>query len=209
MCNFFSFVTEPDSHGGERFYFDWNYRKDHLKDDPQPSDSHSSICKHFGLTEDICNKYEFNPLTKKFVIDRINHIDDRIQAEEWVNNLDFKKIVEPLIIKPIVNPFDLPIIEVPTKEHILLLKEWASVWASVGDSVWASVWASVRASVGASVGAYCGSFVKADYKIDIDSSNKLWESGLVPSFDGKMWRLHSGKDAKIVFEISQEDLKGR
>jgi len=24
--------------------------------------------------------------------------------------------------------------------------------------------------------------------------------GLVPSFDGKVWRLHSGKDAKIIYE---------
>ena len=174
MCNFFSFVTEPDSHSGERFYFDWNYRKDHLKDDPQPSDSHSSICKHFGLTEDICNKYEFNPLTKKFVIDRINHIDDRIQAEEWVNNLDFKKIVEPLIIKPIVNPFDLPIIEVPTKEHILLLKEWASVWASVGDSVWASVWDSVWASVRDSVWASVRASVWASVGDSVRAS--VWDS---------------------------------
>jgi hypothetical protein len=29
----------------------------------------------------------------------------------------------------------------------------------------------------------------------------------VPSFDGKIWRLHAGKDAKIVYEISKEELK--
>jgi hypothetical protein len=28
----------------------------------------------------------------------------------------------------------------------------------------------------------------------------LWESGFVPSFDGKTWRLHAGKNAKIVYE---------
>jgi hypothetical protein len=29
----------------------------------------------------------------------------------------------------------------------------------------------------------------------------LWEQGLVPSFDGKTWRLHGGKDdAKILYE---------
>ena len=36
---------------------------------------------------------------------------------------------------------------------------------------------------------------------------KLWNRGLVPSFDGKIWRLHAGKKAKIVFEISKENLK--
>ncbi len=95
----------------------------------------------------------------------------------------------------------------------------ASVWASVGASVGASVWASVRASVGASVGvsvwvsvgasvgvsvwvsvwAYCSSFMDIKYKHDFSSAIKLWEKGLVPSFDGKIWRLH-GKGGKILWE---------
>jgi len=29
----------------------------------------------------------------------------------------------------------------------------------------------------------------------------LWERGLVPSFDGKTWRLHSGSEAKVVYEL--------
>ena len=152
MCQFFSFCTEPEGHGGKRFYFDWQYRKEHVNDE---NDSHSLICKHFGLNEDVCNKYEFNPLTKQFVVDMINSpVDDRIQAEEWVNRLDFKRVIEPLIIKPIVNPFDLPKAEL-TDEHKELLKQWDSVGNSVGASVvasvGASVWSSVRASVVASV----------------------------------------------------------
>ncbi len=95
-----------------------------------------------------------------------------------------------------------------------------SVWASVGDSVWdsvgASVWASVRDSVGASVGAYIGSLFpeiktwryyegeEKDYPYQ--SCVDLWKRGFVPSFDGKMWRLHSGKKAKIVYQISKEEL---
>jgi len=112
----------------------------------------------------------------------------------------------------------------------------ASVWDSVGDSVWASVWASVRASVGDSVGAsvrasvgdsvgasvrdsvgaYIGSlfpnikkweYIKHEsgvypYQAAVD----LWKRGLVASFDGKIWRLLSGKKADIVFEISKEEL---
>jgi len=98
---------------------------------------------------------------------------------------------------------------------------WASVrdsvWASVGDSVGASVWDSVRDSVWASVGdsvgdsvwAYIGSLFlnikdwiyapKTDgypYQSCVD----LWKRGFVPSYDGKTWRLHSGKDAKIVYQ---------
>jgi len=35
----------------------------------------------------------------------------------------------------------------------------------------------------------------------------LHRKGFVPSFDGTTWRLHAGKDAKIVFEISKEKLE--
>ena len=222
MCKFFSFCTEPENHGGQRFYFDWDYRKDNLSDS---NDSHSTICEHFKLKEDMCNKYEYNPLLFTFEVDQINsQVDDRIQAEDWVRKLDFKKVVEPLIIKPIVNPFELPIVYKPTKAQIALLKKWASVrdsagdsvrdsvWASVWDSVWASVWDSVRASVRDSVRdsvwAYSSGYFNIKYSHDFSANNKLWESGLVPSFDGTTWRLHSGKDAKVVYEITAKELRG-
>ena len=95
---------------------------------------------------------------------------------------------------------------------------WASVRASIRASVEASAWASVEASVGASVEAsvrdsvwaYIGSLFpnikewkyidhkKSDYPFQ--SAVDLWKRGFVPSFDGKTWRLHSGKSAVIVYE---------
>jgi len=91
-----------------------------------------------------------------------------------------------------------------------------SVGDSVRDSVWNSVINSVRDSVINSVWAYASSFFKLNkwkyikhkkgdnpYQCLID----LWEQGLVPSFDGETWRLHSGKKAKIVFEIKSKRLK--
>ena len=193
MCQFFSFCTEPEGHGGKRYYFDWKYRKGHLADDNV--DSHSFICTHYHLNEDICNKYEFNPLTKVFKVDMINSpVDDRIQAEDWVNRLDFKRVVEPLIIKPIVNPLELPLAEV-TEQDKQNLKLWASVWASVGDSV------------GDSVGAYISTFFAIEHEYDLSPAIRLWERGIVASFDGKTWRLHSGKKAEIIFEISKEELE--
>ena len=227
MCNFFSFVTDPIYHPAEYFYFDWEYRKMNLKADD--ADSHSHICKMFKLDEDVCNKYEFNPLTKAFTVDQINaEKDDSEAAEKWANRLDFKTVVEPLIVKPIVNPFELPAVERVTDEQIDWLKSWASVgdsvWASVGglvgdsvrdsvwDSVWASVGASVRASVWASVGdsvwasvgAYFSSFFAINYKYNFSSVANLWNAGLVPSFDGTTWRLHSGKNADVVYEWTPE-----
>jgi hypothetical protein len=234
MCDFFSFVTEPDGHGGERFYFDWEYRKAHLDDDNH--DSHSFICKFRGLDENKCNKYEYNPLTGVLVADEYDlnsSVNDLAQVTEWVHALDFKKIVEPLIIKPIVNPFDLPEVIEVMPEQVELLKSWSSVWDSVRayvrayvrtpvgdsvgdsvrDSVWSSVWSSVRVSVRdsvrPSVWAYVSSFFNVQYDFDPSSLLRLWDAGLLPSFDGKTWRLHTGKTAKVIFKISAKELEQR
>lgn len=92
---------------------------------------------------------------------------------------------------------------------------WASVWASVGDSIWASVMNSVWASVWDSVGAYISSLFPniTNWKhVDhpegenpFQSCITLWRAGLVPSFDGKTWRLHSGEDTKIVYEMEKKN----
>jgi len=102
-----------------------------------------------------------------------------------------------------------------------------SVGNSVGNSVWNSVMDSARDSVGYSVWdsvwdfvrAYTGSFFglkRKDWKYTskirttdypFRSAVTLWEMGLVPSFDGEIWRLHGGKNAEVLFQISQKDLK--
>jgi hypothetical protein len=202
----------PDS-TSDFYYFDWQMRQA----DKDGADSHSHICAHFRIDEDKCNKYEFNPLTGEFSVDMQNaEKDDKARAEKWVRQLNWKTIVEPLIIKPIVNPFELPKVSNPTDEQIGWLKEWsmvwasvrASVWASVRDSVWASVgysvWDSVGDSVWDSVYAYISTFFAIEYKCGVSPAIKLWESGLVPSFDGTTWRLHSGKKAEIVYEWKKE-----
>jgi len=93
---------------------------------------------------------------------------------------------------------------------------WCSVWGSVWGSVRGSVGGSVWDSVWCSVEGYISSFFKLDklayikHKKNINpfqSIINLWEMGLVPSFDGEYWRLHSGKKAKVVFKIKQSDLK--
>ena len=206
MCDFFSFVTEPDTYPNERFYFNWQQRQM----DFEGADSHDHIISFYKLDDGKCNGYEYNPLTKKFIVDKQNsQIDDSVQAEEWVEKLDFKKIVEPLIIKPIVNPFELPKVKRVTQKQKQLLIEWIpvwdSVWSSVGssvrDSVWSSVWSSVGDSVWDSVGAYISSFFDIEYGYDFTPAIKLWEAGLVPSFDGTTWRLHSGEGADVVYEL--------
>jgi len=94
----------------------------------------------------------------------------------------------------------------------------ASVRARVGDSVWArvrarvgdSVWARVRARVGDSVWAYVGYIFapcvsqwrstkhqKGEYPFQ--PAVDLWKIGLVPSFDGAVWRLHGGPNAAVLW----------
>jgi len=135
MSNFFSFITKPGTgnNSGKRFYFDWKYREKDLEkpieiNDSYSHDSHSSICCYYKLDEGICNKYEYNPFTKVFTIDQMNsEIDDSIQVEDWVRNLDFTKVIEPLIIKDMINPLtDFP----ENKKYIdddtiMLLKNWS------------------------------------------------------------------------------------
>ena len=257
MCNFFSLVSNGN---GKIMYFDHKIRKQIMSNKlSYEQDSHTSIADYYGYKgkmEDKLNKYEYNPLTKVFTIDQINTINDSQEVEKYCNNLDFKKIVPKLIVKPIINPLQIKRKNTNvTGNEIKLLKEWASVrdsvrdsvwasvWASVGDSVWASVrdsvwasvrdsvwalvrasvrdsvwasvrdsvWASVRDSVWASVGdsvwAYYSSFFKIKYKYDFTSCIKLWEAGFVPSYDGEVWRLHSGKKANIVYEYKLKEKK--
>lgn len=186
-----------------------------------------------GELEDCRNRYEYNPITGVFTVDAIHGEDDSAEVERKVRALDFSQIVPQLVIKPTVNPMLVKRKHLePSAEEISLLKSWASVWdlvwdsvwdsvrASVVASVWTSVWVSVRASVGASVWAsvgasiwaYTTSFFSLDewqfngeivrenpFQLAID----LWEAGLVPSFDGEIWRLHAGKDAQIVYEMQE------
>ena len=82
-----------------------------------------------------------------------------------------------------------------------------SVWTSVWTSVRESVWTSVRDSVWVSIWAYASTFVDIKYNHDFTSINKLWERGIVPSYDGKIWRLHTGMKADIIMQGTISELQ--
>ena len=229
MCNFFSFLTTDK---GDYLYLNAEQRKEYGFD---RVDSHSKIAEVYYEKNKgkLINAYEYNPLTKQLVLDAKNFEEDFEKVENWCLNLDFKKVVPELIVKPIINPFEIDCKEV-TQQDIDNLNKWASVrasvranvranvWASVWDSVmdsvrasvranvWASVMASVWASVRANVWAYTSSFFDLDGKWQGFENVKgnpfqccvdLWEKGLVPSFDGKMWRLHSKNGVLYESEV--------
>lgn len=247
MCKFFSLVSDGT---GKVYYFDANlraqYREGSLDDYYEP-DSHTSVADYHGFVgaeEDRLNKYEYNPLTRKFIIDQLNTVDDSDTVREFCNTLDFRTIVPELVIKPIIHPFyDLQAVEVSPND-IELLEEWVNVWAnvdasvvaSVRDSIWGTVEDSVReavwdtileavgesveerveviewASAHSSIWAYIGSFFTLEKwkyiehkpgEYPFQPAVALWERGLVPSFDGKIWRLHGYKGEVLYEEVTK------
>ena len=148
-------------------------------------------------------------------------------AQEWEPKVGYK-LAEALFP---VHPLLIPRRGAVTAAEFQLLKQWDSirnsvkdsVRYSVWDSVWYSVWYSVGYSVEYSVGdsdvdsvwAYMSSLYPGIEKwkyIDHPKGQNpfqpaidLWRAGLVPSFDGKLYRLHAGEKAEIVWEGSVND----
>lgn len=86
-----------------------------------------------------------------------------------------------------------------------------SIRESVWDSVWDSIWESIHFSIEYALYAYTSSlfpniskwkYIEHEEGVNpFQSAIELWRSGFIPTFDGKTWRLHSGKDTKIVYEM--------
>jgi hypothetical protein len=82
-----------------------------------------------------------------------------------------------------------------------------SVWDLVRPSVGVSIEASVRGSIWAYISSLFPAITTWKYIAHDEGVNPfqpaidLWKQGLVPSFDGKMWRLHGGEEAKILYEM--------
>jgi hypothetical protein len=150
-------------------------------------------------------RYEHMMLTRL-----VPHEEVQDLARRWNNRVGY--LLDEALFS--INPL---LVAAPTigEKELGLLKEWARVWASVWASVGDGVWDSVRGSVGASVGAYTGSLFpnisewkyvshkKGEYPFRAGSD--LWRMGLVPSYDGKLWRLHAGKDAAIAWEGTMKE----
>ena len=188
------------------------------------TDSHDDLLKSAGIADDTKDpkeikfcRIEISPEDGDYLNSDAKYkfkIDTDIvpvwweeghEKAAWLAFQKWKKQLDKILVrKPIIHPFHMNPPSEITEEHIRLLKEWDSVRASVGDSVWASV--------GASVGAYIGTFFvlpRESWKYTKNIKTEeypfqclatLWERGLVPSFDRKKWRLHGGKDAKILYE---------
>jgi len=109
----------------------------------------------------------------------------------------------------------------PTKQVIQLLQRWSKVADSVGYSVWDSVWNSVEAQIGSLFRLPRNAWKHTEQLPDacpvtgsaypFQPAVDLWKMGLVPSFNGKTWRLHAGTglgktESQVVFEIGKDKL---
>ena len=84
-----------------------------------------------------------------------------------------------------------------------VLGKWASVGASVRASVRASVWDSVWAYIGGLFpNIKTWKFAEKLGENPWEPLTELWYAGYVPSFDGKIWRLHACPKARIVHEFT-------
>jgi len=196
-------------------------------------DSHEDIKKHFKL--DDTKLGNLVPI-EIFPKDYLNMTEPKQNNKDWTFKFDencprwwnesydracwsccfdwYNKVIKLVNwkgVRNIINPFEIKITRKVTIKHKLILKKWASVWDSVRDSVGDSVQDSVWASVGAlfylkrTQWKYTEKIKTKGYPFQ--SCVDLWKQGLAPSFDGTYWRLHSGKKSKVVFKISQKDLR--
>jgi hypothetical protein len=152
MCNFFSLISNGK---GKAYYFNRDLRQQIIDGKLNyVVDSHASIAEFFKpetkLTEDMVNKYEYNPITTKFIIDGLyakNNDAERIEA--FCRQLDFndvvpnwaylKDILERLQVYKPINPIIAT--TMPSKSRIkkIMAQVGDQVRAQVRDQVWAQV----------------------------------------------------------------------
>ena len=211
MCNAFSAIVTKDG----KVY--WK----------AGMDSHDKLMEEFNLSrlDNTCSpddmtlakveitppsdvKYPYLHPELKWIL----KIDERREPFWWDSTHAFaaneacdkwkEQIYSGINLKEALNPIDPRKIRVHevTEADIAALKKWASVRASVCDSVWA-----YQGSLFTKITDW--KYIKHESGIyPYQPSVDLWKRGFVPSFDGKIWRLHQGKDMKVVYEIKKEDL---
>lgn len=239
MCEFFSFVSKGD--GFRFYYFDDAMRKriadgdktkvhNHSMRGFEP-DSHASICKYFGLNEDDVNKYEYDLITGEFSVDMIGApdnddgdvMDDRVDAEKWVRNLDFKKVYEHLKLHKIEKPF-VGNKHVPTEYDLKLfgkaikairttptsrsfedeLEE--NISSKVGERMYESMCTSIASlneyiaddgSYNQTVASLVADQLDLQYTVDPKPFAKLWNRGLIFRIVDDYWNGH-GPEYQLV-----------
>jgi hypothetical protein len=122
MCKFFSCVSNGH---GTMFYFDVKQRLELKDNNPEnyDYDSHSSICDYYKINEDRCNKYEYNPFTKKFKVDQLNNINDSVHIEKQLREMDFSEIFDTGL-------FEIDLRKIKSLDRIELPEKYLGIFLS-------------------------------------------------------------------------------
>ena len=143
----------------------------------------------------ICPELIIKPIVNPFIISRSDEVSEQEikLLDEWIK-------VNELVNDSVMKSVDDSVRDCADDS----VRDCARNF--VDRSVWASIWWDIDYSV---LGYISSFFILKSWKgfnhlpknqNPFQSGIDLWEAGLVPSFNGKTWRLHSGKTAKIVYE---------
>jgi hypothetical protein len=80
---------------------------------------------------------------------------------------------------------------------------WDTIFRTVKTNAWDTVWDTIWATIWAYAGSLFniekwGNYPAGTYPFQ--PALDLWKRGLVPSYDGKTWRLHSGEKGEVVYK---------
>lgn len=90
MCDFFSFLAD-EKHNFYHFSHAQRLSKDTFKNGKTPLyDSHTSIAEYYGINEDSCNKYEYNPFTDQLKLAQQNMEENEVEALAFVHSIHWQ-----------------------------------------------------------------------------------------------------------------------
>ena len=213
MCQFFSFVSDGQ---GKVYYFNYKQRQE-IKD--REHDSHTSIADYYGFKgekEDLLNKWEYNPFSKKLTKDRIVVKEEYPKIEKWISELDFKEIVPNIHFdKSFTNPLTQTKKEIELDDLILLrryVELWDQLWDQLGcqlrDQLWdqlgCQLWDQLRDQIYSFGTSFISDFKFKDEKQEelVETILELWARGLIPFYDkaNKEAYLFGNKKVDILFK---------
>lgn len=183
--------------------------------------------------EKFCRELDWSTVAPELIIKPIVHPfrdrhaksvtkDDLMLLRQWISVHDLvwkppRSSASDLVYKSVWDSVrDLVGISVG---YLVYNSAWNSAWNSVWDSAWNRVpnleWNLVERSVRSSTWAYIGSFFKLpkwkyvhhrSKEYPFQAAADLWERGLVPSYDGKRWRLH-GYEGKALWSGTPDEIE--
>jgi len=159
----------------------------------------------------LCQSLDFKQIVPELIIKPIIHPFRDIPPAETITDKDIKLLKDWISLKSPVWETVWNSLRRSSARSSLKSSMWDSVWFTVRDSLKSPVKDSVKSPMRDSVWAAEWSYISSFFDLEewkesnpFQPAIDLWERGLVPSFDGKDWRLHTGPDAKIIYTLEGE-----